>query len=151
MKKKRRSREFKNSSKVIDMDEARRERQEKRREQQEKEQEKQDQSVERKLRRMRALKKKQSRKRLLAIAVAAALIIMAIFSVAGIVKLKAKEHEMIKQQEQLEQEKAELEKELKDSDDEEVIEDEARSKLKLIKPGETIYIPQDEAFDETEY
>ena len=62
MKKKRRSREFKNSSKVIDMNDARRERQEKRREQQEKEQQKQDQSTERKLRRMRMLKKKQSRK-----------------------------------------------------------------------------------------
>lgn len=145
MKKTRRSREFKNNSKVIDMEDARRERQEKRQEQREEAERKQSQAEERKLRRKRALRKKQSRRRLTVILIALALIVLLCFSLVGIAKLKAKEHEMLEQQEQLKQEKAALEKELKDTNDEENIEEEARSKLKLIKPGETIYVPEDES------
>ncbi len=145
MKKTRRSREFKNNSKVIDMEDARRERQEKRQEQREEAERKQSQAEERKLRRKRALRKKQSRRRLTVILIALALIVLLCFSLVGIAKLKAKEHEMLEQQEQLKQEKADLEKELKDTNDEENIEEEARSKLKLIKPGETIYVPEDES------
>ncbi|MDO4869127.1 MAG: septum formation initiator family protein [Bacillota bacterium] len=145
MKKKRRSREFKNSSKVIDMEQARTERIEKRREMREEEELKQAQSVERRNKRMRALKKKQSRRRLFTAAVALALIVLMVFSMVGIIKLKTKEHEMLKEQEQLKQEKIEKEKELKDSNETDNIEDEARSKLKLIKPGETVYIPEDES------
>jgi cell division protein FtsB len=150
MKKKRRSREFKNNSKVIDMEDARKKRQEKRQKQKEAEEQKQTQADERKTRRMRALKKKQSRRRMITLGIACALIVVMIFSLAGIVKLKAKEHEMLKKQEQLQQEKEDLEKEIKDSNDTDNVEDEARSKLKLIKPGETIYIPEDETFNEDE-
>lgn len=148
MKKKRRSREFKNNSRVISMETARRERQEKRQEQQEEEERKQTQSDERRLKRKRALKRKQSTRRLVTAGIALGLIVLLGFSLVGIVKLKTKEHEMLSQQKQLEQEKKALEKELKDTNDKETLEDEARSKLKLIKPGETIYIPEDESMYE---
>ena len=108
MKKKRRSREFKNNSKVIDMEDARKKRQEKRQKQKEAEEQKQTQADERKTRRMRALKTKQSRRRMITLGIACALIVVMIFSLAGIVKLKAKEHEMLKKQEQLQQEKEDL-------------------------------------------
>ena len=49
-----------------------------------------------------------------------------------------------KKQEQLKAKQEQMEKELKDADDEENIEDQAREKLKLTKPGETIYIPESE-------
>ena len=37
-----------------------------------------------------------------------------------------------------------MQEELKDADSDENIEDQAREKLKLTKPGETIYIPETE-------
>ena len=143
-KRKSRSRQFKKSSRVIDMDEARQQRLEKREQEQADELREQTASDERKLRRKRALRKKQSRRRLLVIGVALVLVLFLCVSVVNILKLKSEEREALKKQEQLKAQQEQMKEELKDVDNEENIEDLAREKLKLTKPGETIYIPDEE-------
>ena len=139
-----RSRQFKKSSRVIDMDEARQQRLEKREQVQEEELRERTASDERKLRRRRALRKNQSRRRIIVLAVCAALVLFLCLSVFNILKLKSEEREALKKQEQLKAQQEQMEEELKDVDKEENIEDLAREKLKLTKPGETIYIPESE-------
>ena len=139
-----RSRQFKKSSRIIDMDEAQQQRLEKREQAQEEELRERTASDERKLKRKRALRKKQSRRRLIVLAVCAALVLFLCLSVFNILKLKSEEREALKKQEQLKAKQEQMEEELKDVDKEENIEDLAREKLKLTKPGETIYIPESE-------
>ena len=143
-KRKSRSRQFKKSSRVIDMDEARQQRIEKREQVQAEEEREQTASDERKLRRKRALRKKQSRRRLLVVAVAALLVLFLCLSVVDILKLKSEDREALKKQEQLKAQQEQMKEEIKDMTDEENLEDLAREKLKLTKPGETIYIPDSE-------
>ena len=143
-KRKSRSRQFKRSARVIDMDEARQERLEKREKAQEEEVRERTASDERKLRRKRAVRKKQSRRRLLVLAVAAFLVVCLCLSVVNILQLKGEEREALKKQEQLKAKQEQMEEELKDIDSVENLEDQAREKLKLTKPGETIYIPETE-------
>ena len=144
MAKKRRSRQFKKSSRVIDMDEARKERQEKREQIQAEELREKTASDERRLKRKRALRRKQSRHRLIVIGVTIALVVMLAFSIINIIKLKGEEREALKKQEQLKAKQEQMEEEIKDVGNEENVEDLAREKLKLTKPGETIYIPDSE-------
>ena len=126
------------------MDEARQQRLEKREQVQAEEVREQTASDERKLRRKRALRKKRSRRRLLVIGVAAVLVLFLCLSVVNILQLKSEERDALKKQEQLKAQQEQMKEELKDIDNEENIEDLAREKLKLTKPGETIYIPDDE-------
>ena len=79
-----RSRQFKRSSRVIDMDEARQERLEKREKAQEEEIREQTASDERRLKRKRAVRRKQSRRRLIVLGVAAFLIVMLCISIVNI-------------------------------------------------------------------
>ncbi len=139
-----RSRQFKRSSRVIDMDEARQERLEKREKAQEEEIREQTASDERRLKRKRAVRRKQSRRRLIVLGVAAFLIVMLCISIVNILQLKSEEREALKKQEQLKAKQEQMQEELKDADSDENIEDQAREKLKLTKPGETIYIPETE-------
>ena len=143
-KRKSRSRQFKRSSRVIDMDEARQQRLEKREQAQEDEFLERTASDERKLKRKRAVRKKQSRRRILVLAIAAFLVVILCISVVNIVKLKGEEREALKKQEQLKAKQEQMQEELKDIDSQEKIEDLAREKLKLTKPGEIIYIPESE-------
>ena len=144
MARKSRSRQFKRSSRVIDMDEARQQRHEKREKAQAEELIERTASDERKLKRKRALRKKQSRHRLLIIGVAMVLLVMLSVSVVNIIQLKNEEREALEKQAELKAQQEQLEKELKDVDSDENIEDLAREKLKLTKPGETVYIPDSE-------
>ena len=139
-----RSRQFKRSSRVIDMDEARQARLEKREKAQEEEIREQTASDERRLKRKRAVRRKQSRRRLIVLGVAAFLIVMLCISIVNILQLKSEEREALKKQEQLKAKQEQMQEELKDADSDENIEDQAREKLKLTKPGETIYIPETE-------
>ena len=139
-----RSRQFKRSSRVIDMDEARQERLEKREKAQEEEIREQTASDERRLKRKRAVRRKQSRRRLIVLGVAAFLIVMLCISIVNILQLKSEEREALKKQDQLKAKQEQMQEELKDADSDENIEDQAREKLKLTKPGETIYIPETE-------
>ena len=149
MARKRRSKQFKRSSRVIDMDAARQQRLEKRQREQIEVPQEQTTSDERKMRRVRALRRKQGRKRLIVFAAAAILIVVLGLSVFDIIKLKAEEHEALKQQEQLKAQQEQLKEDLKEADNEQNIEDQAREKLKLTKPGETVYIPDSEEPDGT--
>ena len=144
MARKRRSKQFKRSSRVIDMDAARQQRLEKRQREQIEDPQEQTTTDERKMRRVRALRRKQGRKRLIVFAAAVILIVFLGVSVIDIIKLKAEEHEVLKQQEQLKAQQEQLKEDLKEADDEQNIEDQAREKLKLTKPGETVYIPDSE-------
>ena len=143
-KRKSRSRQYKRSSRVIDMDEARQQRLEKREKAQAEELIERTASDERKLKRKRALRKKQSRHRLLIIGVAVVLLVMLSVSVVNIIQLKNEEREALEKQAELKAQQEQLEKELKEADSDENIEDLAREKLKLTKPGETVYIPDSE-------
>jgi len=147
MARKRRSKQFKRSSRVIDMDAARQQRLEKRQREQIDVPQEQTTSDERKMRRMRALRKKQGRKRLIVLVAAVFLIAVLGVSIFDIIKLKAEEHEVLKQQEQLKAQQEQLKEDLKDAGSEQNIEDQAREKLKLTKPGETVYIPDSEEPD----
>ena len=144
MARKRRSKQFKRSSRVIDMDAARQQRLQKRQREQIEVPQEQTTSDERKMRRVRALRRKQGRKRLVVFAAAVILIVFLGVSVIDIIKLKAEEHEVLKQQEQLKAQQEQLKEDLKEADNEQNIEDQAREKLKLTKPGETVYIPDSE-------
>jgi cell division protein FtsB len=144
MARKRRSKQFKRSSRVIDMDEARKERQEKREQIQAEELHEKTASDERRLKRKRALRRKQSRHRLLVIGVAFVLVVMLAFSIVNIIKLKGEEREALKKQEELKAKQEQMQEEIKDVGNEENVEDLAREKLRLTKPGETIYIPDSE-------
>ena len=95
----------------------------------------------RKLKRKRALKKKQLRRRLLIVGITLLLVAMLVFSCAGIIKQKKEQHEANEKQEQLKEEKQQLEKDLGDVNNIDTIEDQAREKLKFVKPGEIKYIP----------
>lgn len=76
-----------------------------------------------------------------------ALIVISIvgFSVFRIVDLKLEERQLLAQQEALVQEKEKLKEQLENVNNPEFIEQEARKQLKLIMPGETLYILKDEA------
>lgn len=58
--------------------------------------------------------------------------------------IKKEQHDIIQQQEQLKQDKINLEKELKHINDPDNLEKQARDQLRLIKPGETLYMFPDE-------
>ena len=66
----------------------------------------------------------------------------------NIVSLKREQHDVMQQQQQLEKQKEELKKALEDTDDTENIEEQARNQLRLIKPGETLYLFPEEMTEE---
>ena len=141
--KKRRSRQFKKSSRVINMEEARQQRLQKRQTAREEAERERTASDERRIRRKRALRKKQSFRRILVSLIIVVMLGFLCASITGIVMLKKEQHEVLKKQEQLKEEKAKLKEDLKNINDKESIEEQAREKLKLVKPGETIYIPDE--------
>ena len=145
MAKKRRSRQFKKSNKVISIDQARSTRLEKRRAQRAMEEEKQRQEERRNSRKGKALRRQQNRRRLIIALVIVALAALLAVSVGRIVMLKHEQVETQKQKAQLEQEIQEMQTELEQITNDENVEEQARSKLKLIKPGETVYIPDEDS------
>lgn len=144
MSKKRRSKEFKNNSQVIDMEEARRKRLEKRRAEREKEEAKARSSERQRTRGKMAIRRSRNRRRLTAgiiVVIIGGIIGLALFN---IVSLKKEQHEAEQQQQELKAEKERLQKELDESNDITNVEEQAREQLRLIKKGETIYIFPDE-------
>jgi len=67
------------------------------------------------------------------------------FSIFRIIDLKMEEYQLLSQQEALIAEKEKLKEQLANVNNPEFIEQEARKQLKLIMPGETLYILKDEA------
>lgn len=144
MGKKRRSREFKNNSQVIDMDEARKKRLEKRRQERAREEEKARQHARQNTRGKMAIRRQRNRRRLLICLIVVGIIAIISFSLVNVISLKKEQHDVLKRQEQLKNEKVQLEKELKNINDPENLEEQAREQLRLIKPGETLYMFPDE-------
>ena len=149
MGRKRRSREFKNNSQVIDIDKARKQRLEKRRAERAKEEEKVRYAASQNTRGKMAIRRAQRRRRVLIGLIVVCIIGVVVFSVFNVVSLKKEQKNIREQQEALEKEKAQLEKELSEINDPENIEKQAREQLHLIKKGEYIYMfPED--MNETE-
>lgn len=66
------------------------------------------------------------------------------FTVINIISLKKEQHDIKEQRKELQEEKEQLEKELEQAGDLKNLEEQARDQLRLIKPGEIIYIFPDE-------
>lgn len=140
MRKRRRSSEFRNNSQVIDMEEARRRRQEKRRSEQRKSEEREREAARRNTRGKMAIRRSRNRRRLMIGLIVMFVIALISFSVINIISLKKEQHDMKEQKQELLDEKDELTKELENANDLENIEEQARDQLRLIKPGEKIYV-----------
>ena len=139
MAKKRRSSQFKDTSQVIDIEEARRKRQEKRQKQQSRSRQQEENAQKRAAVKSRV---KAGRKRKhITYAVVILCIIAAIgLSAINIISLKAEYKEAEQQKQVLMQQKEEMEQQLKDSSKDKYIEEEARQQLRMVKPGETVFI-----------
>lgn len=171
--KKRRSSVFRDSSKVIDMEQARKERRE-RQEKRNKEKlarEKRGQqkqrlqknisrvvaateeavsaqlegpSAERQDRRRMELRKRRNKQRLAIFAAAAVIIVALGFSAGHILVLKHDLHTAEKQKQEYIEEKEQLQSDLEEIDDNANLEEQARNQMRLIRPDETLYIfPED--------
>lgn len=66
------------------------------------------------------------------------------FSVFNVISLKLEQRDVYKQHRELLDEKKQLENELDNINDPENLEEQARNQLRLVKPGETIYLFPDE-------
>jgi len=136
-----RSREFRKNNKVIDIDEAREQRREKREQRLLQEREKALLAEEKKL---SARKKKQKRNRRMAYFCAALFaVVLILYCVWDIAALHMEKNEVMAQQEALLAEKEALQKELANVNDPEYIEQQARVQLRLIMPGEILYVLPD--------
>lgn len=150
MGKNRRSREFKNNSQVIDMEEARKKRLEKRRAEREKEERKAQLAKKEKTRGKTAIRRRRNR-RCLMVAVITLCIIAAIgFSVFNVISLKLEQRDVHKQHQELLNEKEQLKKELDNINAPENLEEQARNQLRLVKPGEFIYLFPDEMTEDND-
>lgn len=147
MRRKRRSREFKNNSQVIDIDKARKERLEKRRAEKAKEEEKIRYAASRNTRGKMAIRRGRRRRRILIGLVVVGVIGAIVFFSLNIISLINERQAMKEQNEALQKEKAQLEKELAEINDPENIEEQARDQLRLIKKGEYLYLFPEEITD----
>jgi cell division protein FtsB len=134
--KKRRSREFKDTSRVIDIDEARQRRKQKREEAAEKKY---------KVRKKKSVVTqrqagKKARRRMVYFVIFLAILGIIAVSVFNIINLKLTEAKTMKEQQALLEQKARLERIYSQVNSPEYIEQQARQQLKMIKPGEILYI-----------
>lgn len=131
----RRSREFKKNSQVIDFEEARRQRQKKRKAAARPEpvsKEKQSAS--------KRLTAKRNRRRLIYTAIFIIIIAVIGLSIFNIISLKLEQDRVNEENEALRLKKERLTEELANVDNPEYIEQQARRQLRLLMPGEILYI-----------
>ncbi len=147
MSKKRRSTEFKNSSQVIDMEKAREERLEKRRAERAKTEAKAEAAAGRRTRGKMAIRRNRMRRRIAIAVVVLAVLALFSYSIINIISLKKEQHEAVEKKQELLEEKKQLKKELDEVYDLSNIEEQARDQLRLIKPGETIFLFPDSITD----
>lgn len=138
-KKTRRSREFKNNSQVIDIEEARRLRKRRREEAAEKKY---------KVRKTKSVVTqrqagKKARRRLIYMVIFLAIICVVAVSAFNIINLKLTEARTLKEQQDLLAQKARLERIYSQVNSPEYIEQQARQQLKMIRPGEILYVLPD--------
>ena len=139
-KQRRRSTEFKNNSQVIDIEEARKKRQRKRAAEREKEERKIRYEASQQTRGKRAIRKQRFRRMIMIVIIAVCIIGMIFLAVLNVISLKKEEYEVKKQTEALQQQKKELEQQLENISDPVNLEQQARDQLRLIKPGEVLYM-----------
>jgi len=98
-------------------------------------------------RRGRRKKYKINKLRLSLSAIIFILIIMVGVSIKNVISLRIEQSQLKNQNIELKQQKAKLKEEFESVNDLNYIEEQARIQLKLIKPGETLYILNDEKGD----
>ena len=138
-KKKRRSREFKTGSRVIDIDEARQKRKKKRNEAAEK----RDKAQKTKQVVTERQAGKKARRRMVYFFIFLFIVCLVGVSVFNIVSLKLTQARTMKEQQALLQQKDKLEKIYSQVNSPEYIEQQARQQLRMIKPGEILYVLPD--------
>jgi len=139
IKRKRRSREFKNNSQVIDIEEARQSRKQKREDAAEKKY---------KVRKTKSIVTqrqagKKARRRMVYFVIFLIMIGIIAVSALSIINLKLTEARTMKEQQALMEQRVKLEKIYSQVNSPEYIELQARQQLKMIKPGEILYILPD--------
>lgn len=145
-----RSRQYRRDHQVIDLEEARRERKRKREERAQKEEEKRRREEERKL---SARQRRQRRNRAIIYFLGILAIVLILFiSTWKIFSLEAQKMKLEAENKQLTEQRDDLQEELKNVNDSEYVEHQAREQLSLIKPGETLYVlpPRPEKENEDE-
>lgn len=135
-KRKRRSREFKNSDKVIDIEQARAERKDRRKKVLEKKQGKKHAVQEVSERKS----SQKNRRRLVYGGVILCIAVIIGVSIFNVYSLKQEYSDIIKENQALQQEKEDLQEELGNVNNPEYVEEQAREQLKMVKPGEVMYI-----------
>ncbi len=78
--------------------------------------------------------------RLIFTVVVVTLLSLSAMSVKNIISLYRENRELTEQNAELEEEKSQLQNELDNADDLEYIEEQARQQLRMVKPGEVLYI-----------
>ena len=73
-------------------------------------------------------------------AIILAIIAVVSISIFNIVSLKQEQKEIKKQQQELKEQRAQLQEELEQLNDPDYIEEQARAQLRLVMPGEKIYV-----------
>ncbi|MBE6031550.1 MAG: septum formation initiator family protein [Clostridiales bacterium] len=147
----RRSREFRKNSSVIDMEEARRERRERRAaaiaEARAAEEAKAENA---RIREEKAKKRaRKLRRKLVYTGVILVVLVTIVFSLGNIVSLLHERQQLRNEQEMLIETRDKLIRELENVNNPEYIEQQARSQLRLVMPGEVLYIlPPDTALEE---
>ena len=91
-------------------------------------------------------RRKTKKRRRVGIYALVIVVILAIFGLLlhNVISLKMEQHELQAKKEQLEQKKKELQEEKKAVSDNDYIEEQARKQLKMIKPGEILYVLPDD-------
>jgi len=141
-----RSRKFYKETRVVDIREAREERRRSRTETQSKKEKTANSEKPKKKRK----KKRLWRRTLIYMGIICIIFLLAGLSVYKIVDLKLEENRLEGQKQELIKEQKKLKEELKNVNDPEYIEQQARKQLKLIMPGETLYVLPDEKDPENE-
>ena len=141
-----RSRKFYKETRVVDISEAREERRRSRTETQSKKEKTANTENPKKKRK----KKRLWRRTLIYMGIICIIFLLAGLSVYKIVDLKLEENRLEGQKQELIKEQKKLKEELKNVNDPEYIEQQARKQLKLIMPGETLYVLPDEKDPENE-
>lgn len=141
-----RSRKFYKETRVVDISEAREERRRSRTETQSKKEKTANTEKPKKKRK----KKRLWRRTLIYMGIICIIFLLAGLSVYKIIDLKLEENRLEGQKQELIKEQKKLKEELKNVNDPEYIEQQARKQLKLIMPGETLYVLPDEKDPENE-
>lgn len=144
--KKKRSREFKNTDKIIDLEQARVERRERRKQASIKKQNKVKKSVFNELSERKV--NQRNRKRLIYFCVILGIMLVIGVSIFRVYSLQKEYEDIAAQNKALKDEKQDLTEELGNVNNPEYIEQQAREQLRMIKPGEVLYIlPQTDTTD----